>query len=59
MIGLLSPIIFVITVLIAKVFVFIYNFVCKRNYDNKIASLTAKKETLERELAKITGKKKD
>ena len=59
MIAILSPIVFIITVLVAKIFVLIYNYVCKRSYDKKIENLTVKKEALERELAKISGKKKD
>jgi len=59
MIAILSPVVFIITVLIAKLFVLLYNYVCKRNYDKKIASLTIRKEALERELAQISGKKKE
>jgi hypothetical protein len=59
MIGFLSPLVFIFTVLVAKLVIVVYNFVCKRLYDQKIDALMAKKQALEVELAKITGKKKN
>lgn len=57
MIGLLTPIVFMFTVGVAKIFIFVYNWICKTLYDRKMEALLARKQTLERELAQIQGKK--
>ena len=55
--AILFPLVFVITVVIAKVIVLMYNYICLYVYNEKIKKLITKKDALQRELDEINDKK--